>query len=942
MNCKFLVLLLFCFLFLKNSTLVYSQETKINFHSIVKGRLIDSTHNLVLQSATVALYDARDNKLISYQLSNNFGNFQIKNAPIMTRLKLVTSYLGYSQTIREFYIAEKVDIFDLKSINMKRTKNELHEVVVNAPPMRIRGDTLEFNADAFKLDSNAVVEDMLRKLTGVTVWGDGMITVNGKKIKKLLVEGKEFFGGDPKIALQNLPKNSVDKIQVYQDKNNPDSIDSTVIMNVNLKKGKKDGIFGKVGLGVGTRKYYDGSGSLSYFSPQNQISAALAANNVNKTANSVNQLVSLNSYKGEGIDNSYVSDFKKKGLIRFKSAGFNFLHDFNKSLDKSNQSNLFKMNLFSDGNRQLIKEKNDAISFIDSEENIHKKSENQDNRMQDNLGWQVNYSKKFDYLNLNIFYNHSRGNFNSVQTKNTLTLNNKSNSSSESFEMNSNDGNTQNIDAGFSLKRTRNIDLNKGRFKGVDLDMSYNFSWDDSNEKNNRFTRYKASDSSLNRNFNRNYDNGKTVKEHKLVANINDIIALIDQSLKPFKIDFQNSFNIAENVQNAIVSDVLFDKEILNKNLTNRNKEVDFQYKTGLKFYRNISHILQNRYSKILKIVIIPELTTFYQKNRSQKDFQNLKRTYLYFTPSASLAYLNFQSGGNRNSFVFDYKTFSNFPSVNQIAPLVDSSNLYNLYYGNLSLKPENNQQFNLKYSFDNGKAGNPLLVEANIALSLKERAIVDSVSIDSLGINKHYAVNISGYQRTAFSISIQKAYKLGKHQIQISLDPNFSFYKSPAYLNGLYLYNRGSVLNLKSNLLYSNDPFWMAKIGLTYLKNNSRNSNLTNFSYTTWRSYCNLSIKLHKRLFFASQYEFNSNSSSFYEIEKYNLLNVDIGYRFLKGENIEIKFSALDLLRQNRNLSNYANISTISTNVVNVLQQHFMLKISYYPRAFGLRSKIN
>ncbi|QEC73518.1 Plug domain-containing protein [Arachidicoccus ginsenosidivorans] len=104
----------------------------------------------------------------------------------------------------------------------------------------MNGDTLEFNADAFHLDPNAVAEDLLRKLPGVVVWGDGTITVHGREVSRVLVNGKPFFGGDTKVATQNLPKKAVEKVQVYQQSKNKDNpLDSITEVNIQLKKAKR-------------------------------------------------------------------------------------------------------------------------------------------------------------------------------------------------------------------------------------------------------------------------------------------------------------------------------------------------------------------------------------------------------------------------------------------------------------------------------------------------------------------------------------------------------------------------------------------------------------------------------------------------------------------------------------------------------------------------------
>ncbi|HEY9535714.1 MAG TPA: hypothetical protein VIQ77_14355, partial [Mucilaginibacter sp.] len=312
MNIKLKLLLVFTIANLAFNAAIAQKKDTINVGTVT-GLLRDSVHNYVMASATLAIYKVKDNELVSYQLSNNFGKFQFKLMPVGVPLRIVVTHVGYISTKKEFIISPKTKTIDLKTINIQRIDLSLKEVVISAAqaPMQMHGDTLEFNASAFKLDTNAVMEDLLRKLPGVTVWGDGAITVNGKTISRLLVDGKDFFGGDNKIALQNIPKNSVQKVQVYQNKEDKDPITPKTEMNIVLKKDKKDGFFGKFGLGGGTREHYAADGMITYFSPKTQVAVVGAYNNVNKTAYNVNTLMGFNSFKGEGINNDYHSDFTR-------------------------------------------------------------------------------------------------------------------------------------------------------------------------------------------------------------------------------------------------------------------------------------------------------------------------------------------------------------------------------------------------------------------------------------------------------------------------------------------------------------------------------------------------------------------------------------------------------------------------------------------------------
>ena len=214
----------------------------------------------------------------------------------------MASYVGYTDVRLAFMIADTARKLDLKLLNMNRLGEGLADVVVKSvPPVTMNGDTLEFNADAFKMDSNAVAEDLFRRLLGLVVWGDGSVTVYGKTVHSLMVNGKPFFGGDVRVATQNLPKLAVEKVQVYQrNKQAYNLMDSTTEINIQLKKGKDIGHFGKLSAGAGTDRHYESDANINFFTSRTQLGVAGGLNDINKVASDVNTLMRNSTYKGSG------------------------------------------------------------------------------------------------------------------------------------------------------------------------------------------------------------------------------------------------------------------------------------------------------------------------------------------------------------------------------------------------------------------------------------------------------------------------------------------------------------------------------------------------------------------------------------------------------------------------------------------------------------------
>ena len=221
------------------------------------GKLIDSVGGQSLKAASITVLVAQDSTLEVFGLSDDDGYFNLKGISQGQFLVKIT-FEGYKTVRRKITISKDKFNVDLGNIYMKVKTKELEEVVVEASPIVIKKDTIEYNASSFKTKPNSVVEDLLKKLPGVDVDKKGNVTAQGETVQQVLVDGKKFFGNDPKMATRNLPPDIVDKIQVY-DAQSDQSVFSgfddgtrTKTINITTKKDKRAGVFGKAFAGAGS------------------------------------------------------------------------------------------------------------------------------------------------------------------------------------------------------------------------------------------------------------------------------------------------------------------------------------------------------------------------------------------------------------------------------------------------------------------------------------------------------------------------------------------------------------------------------------------------------------------------------------------------------------------------------------------------------------------
>lgn len=273
--------------FLLFSTITFSQTIRY------EGNVLENT-NAPLEMANVMAVNQSNKAVDAYAITNDKGKF-VLNLKVNSTYSIKFSYLGMKN--KEVSVTTKTENIT-ENITMESGGIQLDDVeIVREMPVSIKGDTIVYNADSFKTGTERKLEDVLKKLPGVEVNADGEVEVEGKKVTKLMVEGKDFFDGDTKLGVKNIPADAIDKIQVLRNynensilkgvENNQDNL----AMNIKLKSGKKNFWFGDVSAGIGVGhadERYVANPKLFYYSPKYSINLIANFNNIGELPLTIN------------------------------------------------------------------------------------------------------------------------------------------------------------------------------------------------------------------------------------------------------------------------------------------------------------------------------------------------------------------------------------------------------------------------------------------------------------------------------------------------------------------------------------------------------------------------------------------------------------------------------------------------------------------------------
>lgn len=905
----------------------------------IKGIAFDTITRQPVGGATVTLMEKKDSSLVSFSMTDNAGRFELTGIPNGVYRLLITHVSYYNKNIF-FTISDDNKKHDLASISLNDKTKVLEEVVVTNedPPVTMVGDTVQYNAGSFKVQPNANVEQLLKKLPGVKVEKDGTVKAQGEKVNKVLVDGKEFFGNDPKIATKNLPADAVDKVQVYDKQSDQAQLTGfedgnyEKTINLKLKKDKKKGVFGKVTAGVGDKERYEGKFNVNSFKGARQMSAIGMGNNTNAEGfsfmdilNFTGELARMQRGGGGNININLSGDDaaamglggnRNGGINTAWAGGVNYNNIIGNKLDF--QSNYFYNRFNPHIERQISRQ-----NFLPGTTNYYNQ-----NSFSDNL----NNSHR---LNLNMLYQIDSAtslrmipSFSYQKTRNRSTSDYQTLSADNTTKIN--EGSTSNLSGneGFNFRNDlifRKKFKRKGRTFSLSLQTSLNESEGDGNLRSTT-NFYNSSGTIQSRDtLNQESMNNSSLLSYNARAVYTE--PLFRRSLLEFSVGKSNSRNKSELIT--------YDYNKLSGKFDDLNEVQTSDYQNTYGFTNAGIRVRtqKKKYNYSLGL-------SWQQAELKGKIFSGVKdsvinKTFRNFLPNARFQY----NISRFKSFSITYGANTNQPAMAQLQPVPDLTNPLYIRNGNPDLKQEYNHNVQVNLNLLSPYKNKNLFLYMTMQATRNKIVNYDSVNLQT-GVRYSKPVNVNGVYNVNSNISYSMPVRFLKATVEIG--GRSGYFKTRQFINSFR--NDIKTLTLGPELGLDINPNDKLSISLSANLdyNNTKYSlqSTMNTKYFSQEYSSSFDWQLPKLFFLSTEFTYTINSQ---RAKGFNtrvpIWNASFSKQFLKYNRGELKLSAADLLNRNIGISRNTNQNYIEDSRVNTLRRFFMLSFTYSLSKTGLNS---
>lgn len=881
----------------------------------ITGRVTDSDGEPLVR-ATVRLLSRRDSSVIKGALTNDNGAFRLPDvAP--GRYVLQSSYIGFSP-VHKTVTMGKSDLA-LGAIALADNAITLKSAVVTGvrPAIKVMEDTVEFTADTYKVQPNAVVEDLLKRLPGVEVDSEGKITANGKEVTKILIDGKEFFSDDPKVASKNLPVNMVEKLQVVDRKSDlsrltgvEDGEEETVI-NLTVKKGMQNGWFGTAQGGYGTDGRYKASFNINRFSNGNQITLLGGINNVGDLGFTDGGSRFRRFGGSQGISTSRVLgiNFNIGNGEKFRFGGNVMYSNTNRRTEKRQD----RQYLFSD-----------STSYLNSESLARDKGHNlrADFRMQ----WKPDSFNNLEFRpNISLNYNDA----NSLSTSETRAGDamrtlvtksvNRAGSTGRSFEFGGRliFSHSFRSRPGRSLSLMLNYRTSSVRERSETYSLNRFYLIDDPVDLYDQYADDHTWSNTISSRLTWTEPIGNPAKGHFVEAAYS--FSYRWNNADKLTYDHPVSFPDGPDGEPEIGSDLIFNSDLSNRFRNDyMNQELRLGYKHVSKS-QNLNVGLSFVPQRSESVNLIDDAKSI--PSRSVWNFAPYMRYRVKFSKTRSLN--------------IRYQGRSSQPSMTQLQPVTDMSDPLNIIVGNPDLDPTFTHNINVRFQDFNSQAQRSIM--AMVMARVTQNSIISRTSFDKLtgGRTTTYE-NVNGvWSLNAFNLI---SLPLRNRTFSFNNHAGIGYSHSVGFNNDLR--NNSSNLNLDlspgiafrpENLSLELRPTYR----LQYVTNSvqtSANRTVHTYGGTFYGQYYTpFGLVLATDL----NYRATSGYSQGYDTKQW-IWNASISYEFLAGRAATISLQAYDLLRQRSQISRTVTANYIDDTWTNTLSRYFMVTFSYKFNTFG------
>ncbi|MDB5206546.1 MAG: outer rane beta-barrel protein [Flavisolibacter sp.] len=907
---------LYLLLFIVISSATYAQTFE------VKGIIAD-TAGQPLQGVNVKLLHGKDSAV---SVTNGTGAFSFSKISDKS-FSITASYTGLQAFTQGFTKTNNSTVFQVTPIILAPSAGQMEGIVIKSiNPVLVKEDTIQFDAAAYKVREGAPVEDVIKKLPGVTVDKDGNIEAQGKKIARVRVNGKDFFGGDVQTATQNLPADVIQNIQIiddYGDQANLTGIKSgepEKIININVQPNKNKGTFGNATGAVGNEGRFAGNIFANTFNAERQISLLGAVNNTNANLFNFNGGGRGGGARGAnfGSDNRGGAG-GGSGITLSQSVGLNFRDKWGEKLS------VYGSYSFSGRSTSLT---SSTFSQDFNPKNIRttqRESMSRNSSANHRLTWNMEYAiDSMNYIKASPYFSYSESDNVSrsqsvINRANYYTLNNNN-----SF----NNAHSPNAGGNFLFNH---------KFKKRGRNFSANLTLDYSDNNNDRYSnnKYRNIDSTF---------NPIAINDTTQIQNIGTIS-------RNARTNVRLSYAEPLDAAKTMFLELSYD---WNKSATESIRDVydlqDSTTKTGFFNDRQSNHynytFITNRagisikgrkekYNYSIGILSQPSVLTGTSVGK------NFSTTYhnTNWVPSARFVY-NF---ARNNSLTATVDGSAREPNFFQLQPVADSSNLNNIVIGNPDLKNEFTNRFSVQYNKFDPKAGSSLF--ANFSYDKTNNRIVNNRFNNAIGTGRTTSyLNTDGFYGYNGNASFTRPFSNRKYTAGINMAANFD--NNISFTDGQK--NHGSNWNLRPGANFRIDlenkvdltlrgDYTIYQTTTRYAKDNTTTSSKAqtlNLGFNGKNYFGDLTFgyDFSKLINYGFSSSVNSNPA---------ILNVYAEYRFLKAKMMTVRLQGFDLFNENTGITRTVNETTITDSRTNRLARYFLLSVNIKMAKFAGANRV-